>query len=110
MPIAKKISRIPGCLIFLSVGALLLGACGKKEPEIVKTDVTTTDPAQETSVATEDPHLWLEEVLGEESLQWVRTENARTLGVLETDPHSTADTVTSQELPRKLSSESSPSR
>ena len=34
----------------------------------------------------EDPYLWLEEILGEPSLEWVRAENTRTLGVLEADP------------------------
>ena len=33
-----------------------------------------------------DPYLWLEQVEGERALQWVRAENAKTLGVLEQDP------------------------
>jgi prolyl oligopeptidase len=34
----------------------------------------------------EDPFLWLEEVEGAAALQWVRAENARSLGLLEDDP------------------------
>ena len=33
-----------------------------------------------------DPHLWLEEIEGSRALEWVRAENARTLGVLEAEP------------------------
>ena len=36
---------------------------------------------------TSDPFRWLEDVNGERSMTWVRAENARTLGVLEKDPH-----------------------
>ncbi len=35
---------------------------------------------------TEDPYLWLEEIEGERALTWVREQNARSLGVLESDP------------------------
>lgn len=34
----------------------------------------------------DDPYLWLEEVEGEAALDWVRTQNARSLAVLEADP------------------------
>ena len=33
-----------------------------------------------------DPHLWLEEVLGDDALDWVRAQNDRTLGELQADP------------------------
>jgi prolyl oligopeptidase len=33
-----------------------------------------------------DPYLWLEEVEGERALEWVRAQNARSLGLLQTDP------------------------
>ena len=33
-----------------------------------------------------DPHLWLEEVLGDDALEWVRAQNDRTLGELQADP------------------------
>ncbi|MHA7870727.1 MAG: prolyl oligopeptidase family serine peptidase [Hyphococcus sp.] len=35
--------------------------------------------------AQDDPHLWLEEVEGEEALDWVRSQNERSLAVLEGD-------------------------
>jgi prolyl oligopeptidase len=34
----------------------------------------------------DDPFLWLEEVEGEPALEWVRAQNARSLGPLEVDP------------------------
>jgi prolyl oligopeptidase len=61
-------------LACVSAAAALLGACGKHELETVEVKSMT------------DPYLWMEEVLGDEALEWVRTENARTLGVLEADP------------------------
>ena len=36
--------------------------------------------------ADDDPYLWLEDVEGEEALDWVRAQNARSLGELEADP------------------------
>ncbi|MEM7662283.1 MAG: prolyl oligopeptidase family serine peptidase [Pseudomonadota bacterium] len=39
-----------------------------------------------TTAAVEDPHLWLEEVEGEEALDWVRNQNERSLDVLQADP------------------------
>src|SRR5271168_522974 len=34
-----------------------------------------------------DPFLWLEQVDSPRALDWVRTENARSLKILEADPH-----------------------
>ena len=40
-----------------------------------------------TAVAVEeDPFLWLEEIEGEEALDWARAQNARSLGILTGDP------------------------
>jgi prolyl oligopeptidase len=86
MPMIRHLTQITGGLICLSVAVLLLGACGKKEPEVVETEVQKTDPVQDELVTAEDQYLWLEDVLGDESLEWVRAENARTLGILEADP------------------------
>ncbi|PZO51103.1 MAG: S9 family peptidase [Alphaproteobacteria bacterium] len=41
---------------------------------------------QSSQPMTEDPYLWLEEIEGERALTWVREQNARSLGVLESDP------------------------
>jgi prolyl oligopeptidase len=39
-----------------------------------------------TTPATDDPHLWLEDVTGESALAWVRERNAETRRVLEAEP------------------------
>ena len=36
--------------------------------------------------ASADPYVWLEDVNGARSMEWVKAENAKTLGVLEKDP------------------------
>ncbi len=44
--------------------------------------------ASQTPVAhSADPYLWLEDVHGTRAMNWVRTENAKTVAVLERDPH-----------------------
>ncbi len=68
-------------LICLAFSMLLPGACGKTEPEVAQPEVMKPEVVQ-----TEDPYLWLEDILGEQSLEWVRAENTRTLSMLETDP------------------------
>ena len=37
--------------------------------------------------STADPFLWLEDVHGARAQAWVKTENAKTLAVLQRDPH-----------------------
>lgn len=39
-----------------------------------------------TMIEQDDPYLWLEEVEGEDALNWVHEQNARSLPVLENDP------------------------
>ncbi|WP_225129777.1 MULTISPECIES: hypothetical protein [unclassified Bradyrhizobium] len=39
------------------------------------------------AAVTDDPFLWLEEIEGPSALAWVRAENEKTLGVLQSDPH-----------------------
>ncbi len=46
--------------------------------------VTKTN--SELSADATDPLLWLEEIEGEQALDWVRTQNNRTLSALQTDP------------------------
>ncbi len=52
--------------------------------------MTTDTPAAAASAASLDPnsdaHLWLEDVEGERALAWVRSQNERSLAVLENDP------------------------
>lgn len=51
---------------------------------------TLTGPAMAQTAAPvaapTDPYIWLEDVNGARSMDWVKTENARTLSVLEKDP------------------------
>jgi len=65
-------SRSKNCLIFILAVLLVLSfSCKKAE-----------SPVNEA----EDPFLWLEEVEGQKALDWVRTENDRTLKRLTGDP------------------------
>ncbi|MEQ1781997.1 MAG: prolyl oligopeptidase family serine peptidase [Hyphomonadaceae bacterium] len=61
-------------LVIAGVAAAVLAACATQE------ETTVTAKA-----INPDTHLYLEEVEGAEALAWVRGENERTLGVLETD-------------------------
>jgi prolyl oligopeptidase len=45
----------------------------------------TTSPATTSSAS--DPYLWLEDVHGARAMAWVKTENAKTLAVLQKDPN-----------------------
>ncbi len=47
----------------------------------------STKAAPERIDPDNDPYLWLEEVEGERALSWVRAQNARSLSMLENDPH-----------------------
>ncbi|MEL7481425.1 MAG: prolyl oligopeptidase family serine peptidase [Pseudomonadota bacterium] len=49
-------------------------------------DAPVTSQTEETSIVSEDPYLWLEEVEGEEALSWVRGQNDRSLNALTADP------------------------
>ena len=85
----NNISRLT---ISIVIAALITG-CQPADTEVAETDASEAEPeaiALESAVETagetdKDPHLWLEEVLGEEALDWVKAENARTLEVLEAD-------------------------
>jgi prolyl oligopeptidase len=71
-------------LLIIATAALILGGCDSPPHETAKS--AETEMPQQTSAMSEDPHLWLEDVLGEKALEWVRAENDRTLVVLESDP------------------------
>ncbi len=47
---------------------------------------TAPAPADGIPGPEQDPYIWLEEARSEKALEWVETENKRTLAVLETDP------------------------
>lgn len=40
----------------------------------------------DVAIAQDDPYIWLEEIEGEEALDWVRAQNAQSQNVLESDP------------------------
>ncbi|MEQ8557888.1 MAG: prolyl oligopeptidase family serine peptidase [Henriciella sp.] len=84
---------------FLLAGAAILAAAAcqsttdeTQAAEEADTAVTTaqTDVATDADIALptgeNDPYLWLEEVEGERALDWVRAQNERTLGALQSDP------------------------
>jgi hypothetical protein len=63
-------------------------------PTIIPASAQTADATQTTvaqplaGVTTDtDPFLWLEDVHGDRATAWVKSENTKTLGVLEKDPH-----------------------
>ena len=65
-----------------------LGACSQGDTVPPETEVEATpapDATTETASA-EDPYIWLEEVEGEEALDWVRSQNDRSLERLQSDP------------------------
>jgi len=72
--------------ICLVGAAISLGACDNTEREPVKVHSPTTVETEAIATESADPYLWLEDVLGEKALDWVRAENARTLSVLQSDP------------------------
>ncbi|MFK8052562.1 MAG: prolyl oligopeptidase family protein [Woeseiaceae bacterium] len=63
--------------------ALLITGC---QPESAKQEETATVSENNQEVMKEDPYLWLEEVEGDEALDWVREQNERSLSGLEADP------------------------
>jgi prolyl oligopeptidase len=72
--------------ICLLLAAVSLGACDTTEREPVKVHSPVAAETEVIVTESTDPYLWLEDVLGEKSLDWVRAENARSLGVLQADP------------------------
>jgi prolyl oligopeptidase len=71
-------------LIAASTLALLSACAGLPGSNAEDTVVeTATTPAR---AVFEDPYLWMEEVLGDRALTWVRAQNERTLGILQGDP------------------------
>ena len=72
------------------VSVLALSACGQpasEEGNTVTTDTHATDTAREiVQIDPEnDPRVWLEEVEGEEALEWVEGQNERTFARLQGD-------------------------
>ena len=73
--------------ITISALALTLVGCAQQEPTVM----SETEPAPALSKIVEidpdnDPNVWMEEVLGEEALSWVRSQNDRSLAIIEAYP------------------------
>ena len=82
----NRLSGMALGLMACVAAALVLAACQKPEQEPVVAETETAELVAEPGQDAADPYLWLEDVLGEKSLEWVRAENARTLEVLQSDP------------------------
>jgi prolyl oligopeptidase len=79
----------------LALGALVLSACSQDNSDTtgnadMMDKAAGEAPAEEMMAKDikmeDDPYLWLEEVEGEDALTWVRGQNERSLGELESDP------------------------
>lgn len=71
-----------------SITLLGLSACstqGTDESTAIAVSAVTTTQIS-TAASAQDPYLWLEEVEGEQALDWVRSQNERTLAQLQADP------------------------
>ena len=71
----------------ISALALTLAGCVQQEPTVM----SETEPAEVVSKIVEidpdnDPNVWMEEVLGEEALSWVRSQNDRSLAIIQAYP------------------------
>jgi prolyl oligopeptidase len=77
---------IAGTSLFLLLAGCRQSGSETLQPEMQSSVAEHGEVIDASPESAEDPFLWLEDVLGEESLDWVRAENKRTLGVLESDP------------------------
>jgi prolyl oligopeptidase len=64
------------------LSALLLSACASSSTDM-KTPAMN-EPTKPALASTDDPYLWLEEVMGDKALSWVREQNAASEKVLKT--------------------------
>ncbi|MFZ5549572.1 MAG: prolyl oligopeptidase family serine peptidase [Pseudomonadota bacterium] len=71
--------------LLTTLAAALIGAAGN--PAMAQTPSPATPSTATSAAATAtDPYLWLEEVMGEKALAWVRERNAASRAVLEAHP------------------------
>ena len=64
--------------------ALALSGCMTAQQSSTEDTASSVTPA--VPATTEDPYLWLEEVEGDRALNWVRSQNQRTLADLQANP------------------------
>ena len=96
--------RRPGARLFSAltapvVVALFVAVCEAAVPAGAQTAAAAS--ASDTS----DKYVWLEDVSGPRSMEWVKAENAKTAAVLEADPHFKpffSDALKVEEDPRRL--------
>ena len=53
---------------------------------VLLVSAASSSGASDQEVESEDPHLWLEDVEGEEALEWVRGRNAEATSTIQADP------------------------
>ncbi len=70
--------------------AALISSYGLIANAAVTADSQRTVAKAPATTSSEDPFLWLEDVHGARAMQWVNSENEKTLAVLEKDPHYSA--------------------
>ncbi len=75
-------------LFLLSMTAIVVVACQKKEPIVVSYHQTKKVDTVDTYFGTEvkDPYRWLEDDMSEETGEWVKAQNAVTFEYLDTIP------------------------
>ena len=71
-------------LMIAATASLMLSACMTAQNST--SDSTASPSATAPSASAEDPYLWLEDVEGEKALNWVRSQNQRTLADLQANP------------------------
>jgi prolyl oligopeptidase len=88
--VGKHSYRSIGVALFVAlfsiapIGFLTARAATTTAPEAAETTVAKAPPSEPNDT---DPYLWLEDKDGARALAWVRQQNARTLPVLQGDPH-----------------------
>ena len=67
-------------ILALSAVVLMLASCGKQDTPMPESKTPTAGEKQNIQIDPDnDPHIWMEEVLGDKALDWVRAQNARSL-------------------------------
>ncbi len=74
----------------LALAAALISSYGLSARAAATADSQRTIAKAPATTSSQDPFLWLEDVHGARSMQWVNSENEKTLAVLEKDPHYSA--------------------
>ncbi len=80
--------RLPVIAALFIVGSLALSVRASADSDTAAQRTVAKTPDYQVGGPSDiDPFLWLEDVHGARALAWVKAEDAKTLGVLEHDPH-----------------------